>query len=62
MVICASFLIGTCRGLHPLSAMLLSFLHLQHDPGIPGLAFGEWREGLERAFREEGFWEGVGEE
>ncbi|MCB9352062.1 MAG: hypothetical protein H6573_31905 [Lewinellaceae bacterium] len=46
---------------YTLSAMLLSFLYLQRDPGIPELAFTEWREGLERAFREEGFWEGVGE-
>lgn len=44
-----------------MSAMPLSFLCLQRDPGIPGLAFEEWREGLERAFREEGFWEGVRE-
>ncbi|MCB9352055.1 MAG: hypothetical protein H6573_31870 [Lewinellaceae bacterium] len=37
-----------------LSAMLLSFLYLQRDPGIPGLELRAWREGLERVFREEG--------
>lgn len=46
---------------YTLSALLLSCLYLQLDPGIPGLAFGAWRDGLERVFREEGFWEEVGE-
>lgn len=32
-----------------LSAMLLSFLGLQRDPAIPGLAFAAWREQLETA-------------
>ncbi|MCB9267048.1 MAG: hypothetical protein H6558_18635 [Lewinellaceae bacterium] len=44
---------------YALSAMLLSFLYLQRDPGIPGLEFQPWRQKLEQVFREEGFWEGV---
>jgi hypothetical protein len=34
---------------HLLRAMLLSFLALQRDPEIPGLAFAAWRERLEMA-------------
>jgi hypothetical protein len=51
------FLDSPARQRYLPSGMLLSFLHLQSDPTIPGLDFPEWMKELERAFRRKGFWD-----
>jgi hypothetical protein len=47
------FLDSPARQRYLLSGLLLSFLHLQSDPAIPGLDFRAWKKELERVFRKE---------